>query len=141
MTSPVDVKIDQLRARPLVLRTEHEAESDGTLVWSSTTLVLVELRVAGAVGIGYTYAHASAAPLIQGLLADCVVGEHGDGQARGWLLERMFGDELAGAMRECFTWPRSSSSRWTAPHRVRQHRCESSHDLAEAVRRWARFSC
>ena len=27
-------------------------------------------------------------------------GEHGDGQARGWLLDRMYGEELVGAFRE-----------------------------------------
>lgn len=74
MTSPADAKIEQLRARALALGTASVPESDGTLAWSSTTMVLVELHAAGAKGIGYTYAHASAVPLIQDLLAGCVVG-------------------------------------------------------------------
>ena len=49
-------------------------EADGTLSWSSTTMVLVEAFGAGTTGIGWSYTDASAAPLISGLLAPVVEG-------------------------------------------------------------------
>ena len=49
-------------------------ESDGTLEWDSTTLVLVELGAGGACGLGYTYAHASNAQLIRDKLFPAVKG-------------------------------------------------------------------
>jgi L-alanine-DL-glutamate epimerase-like enolase superfamily enzyme len=52
-------------------------ESDGTLTWSSTTMVLVELKAAGVWGLGYTYAHRSVASLIRGPLFDCILGRCG----------------------------------------------------------------
>lgn len=50
-------------------------ESDGTLQWDSTTMVLVELEAGGKTGIGYTYAHASVAQLIDKTLRKVVEGE------------------------------------------------------------------
>jgi L-alanine-DL-glutamate epimerase-like enolase superfamily enzyme len=49
-------------------------ESDGTLEWSSTTMVLVELRHGSHTGIGYTYADVSAAHFIESKLRPVVVG-------------------------------------------------------------------
>jgi L-alanine-DL-glutamate epimerase-like enolase superfamily enzyme len=49
-----------------------EPESDGTLEWDSTTLVLVEVDARGETGLGYTYADASAAHLIESKLAPLV---------------------------------------------------------------------
>jgi L-alanine-DL-glutamate epimerase-like enolase superfamily enzyme len=49
-------------------------ESDGTLEWSSTTLVLVETREGGKTGIGFTYADTATARLIQDRLASIVLG-------------------------------------------------------------------
>jgi L-alanine-DL-glutamate epimerase-like enolase superfamily enzyme len=46
-----------------------EPESDGTLAWDSTTLVVVEVEANGQAGLGYTYADASAAQLIESKLA------------------------------------------------------------------------
>jgi L-alanine-DL-glutamate epimerase-like enolase superfamily enzyme len=46
-----------------------EPESDGTLEWDSTTVVVVEVDAAGETGVGYTYADASAAQLIESKLA------------------------------------------------------------------------
>jgi L-alanine-DL-glutamate epimerase-like enolase superfamily enzyme len=40
-------------------------ESDGTLEWNSTTMVLVELRAGKISGLGYSYTHAAAAELIR----------------------------------------------------------------------------
>lgn len=50
-------------------------ESDGTLQWDSTTMVLVELEAGGKIGLGYTYADASVAVLIDKTLRKVVEGE------------------------------------------------------------------
>jgi L-alanine-DL-glutamate epimerase-like enolase superfamily enzyme len=47
-------------------------EADGTLSWSSTTLVVVHAAAAGERGLGYTYADVSTAKLIDSKLADVV---------------------------------------------------------------------
>ena len=49
-------------------------ESDGTLEWSATTLVVVEVAAGGERGLGYTYAATAAARLIQERLAGVVRG-------------------------------------------------------------------
>jgi len=49
-------------------------ESDGTLEWHHTMLVLVEARGGGVTGLGYSYASYGTASLIKELLADVVVG-------------------------------------------------------------------
>lgn len=49
-------------------------ESDGTLEWGSTTIVVVEAEAEGATGLGYTYTDASAAELIRSKLAPVAEG-------------------------------------------------------------------
>ncbi|MGE0491327.1 MAG: enolase C-terminal domain-like protein [Vulcanimicrobiota bacterium] len=49
-------------------------ESDGTLKWDSTTLVLVRLDCQEHTGLGYSYAHASVASLIHSKLRPVVEG-------------------------------------------------------------------
>lgn len=49
-------------------------ESDGTLEWDSTTLVLVHAWAGGQKGLGYTYADTATGKLIDGLLAKVVKG-------------------------------------------------------------------
>jgi L-alanine-DL-glutamate epimerase-like enolase superfamily enzyme len=49
-------------------------EADGTLSWHDTTLVIAEARCRGVVGTGWTYGSSAAASLINGLLADHVIG-------------------------------------------------------------------
>lgn len=50
-------------------------ESDGTLTWDKTTLVLVSASAADEVGIGYTYADAATARLIQATLLPLIQGK------------------------------------------------------------------
>jgi L-alanine-DL-glutamate epimerase-like enolase superfamily enzyme len=50
-------------------------ESDGTLQWSSTTVVTVEARGGGRTGLGWSYTHAAAAGLIRDALAPVVKGQ------------------------------------------------------------------
>src|SRR5690348_3461524 len=59
-------------------------ESDGTLEWDSTTLVLVEASAGGETGIGFTYSDASAAKLIDGKLADVVPGRDAMSPQAAW---------------------------------------------------------
>ena len=49
-------------------------ESDGTLQWNSTTLVVVRAHAGNEIGLGYTYADSATAKLIQDLLAELVQG-------------------------------------------------------------------
>lgn len=49
-------------------------ESDGTLAWSATTLIVVEVAAGEWTGLGYTYADAGTERLIDDLLADVVCG-------------------------------------------------------------------
>ena len=49
-------------------------ESDGTLQWKATTLVLVELTAGDQQGIGYTYADTATARLIHDTLGEIVRG-------------------------------------------------------------------
>ncbi|HJV54194.1 MAG TPA: enolase C-terminal domain-like protein [Noviherbaspirillum sp.] len=49
-------------------------ESDGTLEWDATTLVLVHINAGGASGIGYTYAGIATATLIREKLAPLLHG-------------------------------------------------------------------
>ncbi|QGH68312.1 mandelate racemase [Pseudactinotalea sp. HY158] len=49
-------------------------EADGTLAWSSTTLVLVQVSAGGQVGTGYTYAAGACAGIVDGPLAAALAG-------------------------------------------------------------------
>jgi len=51
-----------------------QPEADGTLAWSSTTLIVAHVTGGGRTGIGYTYASAACQPLIEGELAAAIVG-------------------------------------------------------------------
>ncbi|HEV2616154.1 MAG TPA: enolase C-terminal domain-like protein [Candidatus Acidoferrales bacterium] len=60
-------------------------ESDGTLEWDKTTIVLVEAKSGEIGGIGYTYADASTAKLIDSLLRTVVEGRDAMDVAGAWL--------------------------------------------------------
>src|SRR5512144_157760 len=49
-------------------------ESDGTIKWDRTTIVIVEPEAGGVRGLGYTYADAATARVIRELLVDIVTG-------------------------------------------------------------------
>jgi L-alanine-DL-glutamate epimerase-like enolase superfamily enzyme len=50
------------------------SESDGTLSWTETTLVLVEAQAGGEKGIGYSYADVATGKLVESLLSDVMKG-------------------------------------------------------------------
>jgi L-alanine-DL-glutamate epimerase-like enolase superfamily enzyme len=72
----------------------EEPESDGTAKWDSTTVVIVELTAGGRTGVGYSYAHAGAAPVATELTQTAVLGRNAfdipsihsalDVEARNW---------------------------------------------------------
>jgi len=49
-------------------------ESDGTLEWDATTIIVVEAEAGGETGLGYTYGDVSSAKLISSKLTDAVQG-------------------------------------------------------------------
>jgi len=61
----------ELEVSAFTIPTE-EPESDGTLEWDSTTLVLVEVAAAGQRGLGYTYGSPAVAAFIREHLASAV---------------------------------------------------------------------
>ncbi len=69
----VDVPVERLAASAYTVPTDAP-ESDGTMAWDATTLVLVEAEAEGVVGLGWTYTAAAAAALVEGLLAAEVSG-------------------------------------------------------------------
>ncbi len=62
-------------------------ESDGTLQWDRTSLVLVEVLAGGKQGIGYSYANVATAHLIDESLAPLLIGH--DALASGGAWRRM----------------------------------------------------
>ncbi len=67
-------EIDSVAVRVLRFPTD-EPESDGTLSWDHTTMVLVELTAGAEQGIGYTYSSAAAAGVIEEVLAKIIQGK------------------------------------------------------------------
>ncbi len=74
VSSVIASKIDSLDVSAYTVPTDAP-ESDGTLEWSSTTVVAVEVAAGGKRGLGITYAGTSSAYLIRDKLADVVIGQ------------------------------------------------------------------
>ncbi len=72
-SSRLDVPIERIEVSAYTIPTDFP-ESDGTLAWDSTTLVLVEAAAGGERGLGFTYAGTSSARLIHDRLAEVVRG-------------------------------------------------------------------
>jgi L-alanine-DL-glutamate epimerase-like enolase superfamily enzyme len=66
--------IERVRVEVFTIPTDLP-ESDGTIEWDSTTMVLVEVDAGGQTGLGYTYSHMVAAELIRSMLSECVYGK------------------------------------------------------------------
>lgn len=67
------IPIDHVGATAYTIPTDGP-ESDGTLDWDATTLVLVRINAGGNCGIGYTYADTATATLIRDKLAPMLYG-------------------------------------------------------------------
>ncbi len=66
-------RVERLEVSAFTVPTDG-AESDGTLAWDRTTLVVVEAIGAGRAGLGYTYADRATATLVHEKLAGAVAG-------------------------------------------------------------------
>src|SRR4051794_15731531 len=73
MATAVGTAVERLQAAAHTIPTDRP-ESDGTLEWDSTTIVVVEAHADGRVGLGYTYTDGAAAELVSGKLAEEVEG-------------------------------------------------------------------
>jgi L-alanine-DL-glutamate epimerase-like enolase superfamily enzyme len=69
----VDTAVERLTVSAYTIPTD-EPESDGTLEWDSTTIVVVEAHAGGETGLGYTYADVSAGRFVESLLEPAVRG-------------------------------------------------------------------
>lgn len=106
MSSLQDSQIHAVRARVYVVPTTFDGEpmpeSDGTIGWDSTTVLVVEVDAGGRTGIGYAYMSATGFELVRDMLAPLVVGQ--DALAPGALFWR-----LARAVRN-IGWPGIAAS-------------------------------
>jgi L-alanine-DL-glutamate epimerase-like enolase superfamily enzyme len=80
-------RVERVEVSAYEVPTATEFESDGTLSWSSTTLVVVELHCGTDVGLGYTYADPAAGQVIESKLAPVLL--EGDPLMPGRNLHRM----------------------------------------------------
>jgi L-alanine-DL-glutamate epimerase-like enolase superfamily enzyme len=79
-----EIKVGRLHASAYRIPTDFP-ESDGTLEWNATTLVLVEALGADQTGIGFTYADGATARLINDTLAEVVNGQNAMATSANWL--------------------------------------------------------
>ena len=76
--------VERLEVSAYQIPTES-AESDGTLEWSSTTLVVVEVHANGESGVGYGFADTATATLIRDGLSQIVVRTDAFAVQASWL--------------------------------------------------------
>jgi len=69
-------EIGEIQVSAYDVPTESQPESDGTAIWSKTTLVVVEVQAGAWRGLGYTYADAGAARLLRDVVTPAVRGLH-----------------------------------------------------------------
>ena len=98
---PATLRVERLRASAYAVPTDAP-ESDGTLEWDSTTLVLVEVEAGGETGIGFTYGDIAVKSLVESKLRDVVEGSDALAPPRTWQATREAlrntGTEGVGAM-------------------------------------------
>ena len=79
------VAVDDLDVFAYTIPTETP-EADGTYEWDSTTIVIVEVTGGGKQGLGYTYADAATARLIDNKLKQIVIGHDAMAVQGAWLV-------------------------------------------------------
>ena len=81
----LDVEVEDIDVCAYTIPVDaDEPESDGTLAWDSTTIVVVEAHGGGRTGLGYTYADASAAVFVESKLAGEVRGADALAPGAAW---------------------------------------------------------
>jgi L-alanine-DL-glutamate epimerase-like enolase superfamily enzyme len=68
------VPVEEVKVSTFTVPTDSP-ESDGTLKWDKTTMVMVHVEAGGKQGLGYTYADKATAEVIGGKLAKVVKGQ------------------------------------------------------------------
>ena len=76
--------IEHLEARAATIPTDTP-ESDGTLAWKDTTIVVVRAHGGGETGLGWTYGDAAIAGIVGRRLAGVVVGMDACAPPSAWL--------------------------------------------------------
>ena len=104
-----DTPIGAVRARAYTIPADAP-EADGTMAWTSTTMVTVEVEAGGRTGFGYTYGAGVAATLVAGKLAEVLSGRNAMDVPAAWRVMRA----------PCATWGDPGSRRrrsrpWTSP--------------------------
>src|SRR6185503_1138874 len=69
----VDAPVERVAVSAYEIPTD-ELESDGTLEWGSTTIVVVEVAAGGQTGLGYTYGPRAVATLVDEKLTPLLTG-------------------------------------------------------------------
>ncbi|HEY7208396.1 MAG TPA: enolase C-terminal domain-like protein [Gaiellaceae bacterium] len=82
--SRLGARIESLAVSAYTIPTDAP-ESDGTLEWDSTTIVVVEASAGGESGLGYTYGPKAVAALVADELADAVEGADAGSVGAVWL--------------------------------------------------------
>jgi L-alanine-DL-glutamate epimerase-like enolase superfamily enzyme len=97
----VEARVEEVTATAYTVPTDRP-ESDGTLEWDSTTIIVVEASSGDRHGLGYTYGHRAIAELIGSTLSPLVVGMDPLAPPRAWVAMqeavRNFGRQGLGAM-------------------------------------------
>ena len=83
-TSRTEAVVESLDVHACTVPTDAP-ESDGTLAWDSTTIVVVEAHAGGETGLGYTYCDTAAAELIRTTLEDVACGSDALDVRATWL--------------------------------------------------------
>ena len=94
------MRIDRVEASCFTIPTDAP-ESDGTLEWDSTTVVVVEARSGTVRGLGWTYAPAAAARVVADVLAPAAGGRSLEQLGAVWL---ELGAQLRNAGRPGIAW-------------------------------------
>jgi L-alanine-DL-glutamate epimerase-like enolase superfamily enzyme len=89
-------RVERIKAEAFAIPTDAP-ESDGTLEWESTTIVVVHASGGGATGLGYTYADAAAVPLIETVLARVVTGRPATDVESGYVAMRQAVRNIGGS--------------------------------------------
>jgi L-alanine-DL-glutamate epimerase-like enolase superfamily enzyme len=69
----VEAPVTEVEVSAYTVPTE-EPESDGTLEWDATTIVVVELEAEGECGLGYAYGDRSVSTFVDSMLRPCLYG-------------------------------------------------------------------
>src|SRR4051794_321020 len=76
--------IRQVRVQVFQVPTDAP-EADGTIEWSKTTLVVVEIEAGAERGLGYTYASKASAEVISDPLSQAILGKSAFDLTASWM--------------------------------------------------------